>query len=138
VDLYDPVDASGSDAVDLLFTDIRMVWSLFEAGTADGDVDECKGTSTDPDGVNAYDYAFHYAEIREAMGWPRHLSSDGAQLREQAHSGPQLFAVSTRQQQRLLLTAGSERSARSSLCARRLNYGAANDISAGRRVMTNG
>ncbi|MFO7565383.1 MAG: hypothetical protein R6X02_22260 [Enhygromyxa sp.] len=68
-DLYDPVDPNGVDDVQLSFQDIRSVWGLFRNGTSNRQEDEC-GSTPHNDGVNAYDYKFHYDSIRGSMGWP--------------------------------------------------------------------
>lgn len=73
-DLYDPIDLGGVDQVEQTFAEIRMVWGLFDDGTGDRQEDECGGMN-DNDGVNAYDYKFHYDSIRVAMGWESILSA---------------------------------------------------------------
>lgn len=61
-DLYDPADMGGTDQVQLSFATIRNVWGLFPAGTGDRQKNECSGVSNS-DGVNAYDYKFHYDSL---------------------------------------------------------------------------
>ncbi|NJK31706.1 MAG: hypothetical protein HC927_04415 [Deltaproteobacteria bacterium] len=73
-DLYDPIDLNGVDQVEQTFAEIRMVWGLFGDGTNDRQEDEC-GAMDDSDGVNAYDYKFHYDSIRVQMGWESILSA---------------------------------------------------------------
>jgi hypothetical protein len=87
-DLYDPIDMGGVDQVEQTFEEIRMVWGLFDNGTGDRQEDEC-GNMNDSDGVNAYDYKFHYDSIRVQMGWESILNAMSLNCMTKHWSGAQ-------------------------------------------------
>ncbi len=89
-DLYDPIDPNGVDQVEQTFAEIRMVWGLFSDGTGDRQEDEC-GSMEDSDGVNAYDYKYHYDSIRAQMGWESILSVMSLDCMTKHWTGAQCF-----------------------------------------------